>query len=315
MRLRLVALLGLSASLLGCSINPLPDDISRLSTYDIVHKIKCEARQGLIDFPYKFPPEHVVASYEGAAPPAAAPPPGRPHFPDPEFLRLTAIGFYFQFDVTEKNNAQSGKLDFLNPFGGGSFQLTLTGKAEKKRQNVRTFVVVEYLDDLMKSQGCDGENLRTNPIYPITGSIGANETVETFLRLERKLKEGGGNRDKSGLFSDELEFTTTFGAGAQPTLKLNAGAANFRLREVSLNANAERTDIHKVAMALATRESRPRAAARGAVILESTGRLRSVGPTIIQSPDPKDLVLQELYRLRSLDDDARVFNRGDIIVP
>ncbi len=30
--------------LIGCSIHPLPDDVSRKTTYDIVEKIRCEAK-------------------------------------------------------------------------------------------------------------------------------------------------------------------------------------------------------------------------------------------------------------------------------
>ena len=36
----------LAAGLAGCSMHPLPDDVSRVSTVDIVERIRCEAQEG-----------------------------------------------------------------------------------------------------------------------------------------------------------------------------------------------------------------------------------------------------------------------------
>lgn len=40
-----IFVVGLSLAISGCSIHPLPDRVTGLSTYEIVHKIRCEARE------------------------------------------------------------------------------------------------------------------------------------------------------------------------------------------------------------------------------------------------------------------------------
>ena len=40
---------GLAVAIGGCSIHPLPEDITGVSTYHIVRQIRCEARQAVID--------------------------------------------------------------------------------------------------------------------------------------------------------------------------------------------------------------------------------------------------------------------------
>ena len=45
-----LAVLALSSLLIGCSTHPIPDDISRKSTYDVVDKIRCEAKAAVEDF-------------------------------------------------------------------------------------------------------------------------------------------------------------------------------------------------------------------------------------------------------------------------
>jgi hypothetical protein len=40
--------LGLSLSLAACAIHPLPEDVAGLTTAQIVHRIRCEAREAVI---------------------------------------------------------------------------------------------------------------------------------------------------------------------------------------------------------------------------------------------------------------------------
>src|SRR5262245_14766396 len=59
----------------GCSMHPLPEDVSRKNTYDIVEKIRCEAAEGLRGVPRDHP-----------------------------LLRNTYIGYDFNFNIEENNN-------------------------------------------------------------------------------------------------------------------------------------------------------------------------------------------------------------------
>lgn len=300
MRLRFAVALASAGAVCGCAIHPLPEDFSRATTYDIVASIRCEVKHGLEDFP---------ASYPGR----------RADFPSNRFLSDTAIGFLFEFDMKESDKANEGKLEFSNPFSGGSFALNLSGKAEKERNTHRTFLVGETLLELQTSEQCNDDKAHPNFIYPIAGHVGADEVLSTYLRLTRDLSVKAHN-DK--LFSDELKFTTTLTSGITPTLELNGGSTKFKLRKFSVNGNLERTDEHKVTIALAHVEGSgqrsARLAGRNFVVYEPTGRfLRSTAPVIQPSDgnEAKDLVIQELYRLRALDEDKRVLESTTPAIP
>src|SRR5258708_5133630 len=87
-------LLVLSPLLIGCSIHPLPDDVSRKSTYDIVEKIRCEAKAAVDKYGRGFNDASIVYS--------------------------------FTFNINEVDDASAG-LTLLDPFKSGTF--TLTGNA------------------------------------------------------------------------------------------------------------------------------------------------------------------------------------------
>src|SRR5215813_12438385 len=69
--------------LLGCSIHPLPGDIPRVATIDIVERIRCEAKAGLISVLREDPRTQKL---------------------DARILEGTKIGYDFHFDITETNN-------------------------------------------------------------------------------------------------------------------------------------------------------------------------------------------------------------------
>src|SRR5262249_5382642 len=133
-----------------------------------------------------------------------------------------------------------------------------------ERQNVRTFQIIEDLAELKKAK-CSGEPPAANPAYPITGAIGMDEVVRTFVKLDKLTafrmgqfdkKEGFGAKKgkekefrESIIFSDDIEFTTTVTAGVNPELKLNPGS-RLRVTEASIFGSAYRRDQHLVVVAL-----------------------------------------------------------------
>src|SRR5262245_61678744 len=115
---------------LGCSMHPLPEDVSRKNTYDIVKKIRCEVAEGL----------HAYAATDLV-------------------VANTFIGYDFDFDITETNNLGTngtrGSLTLeqklLSP--SGTFKLDVRPFAESSRQTQRTFRIIERLKDLKKLNG------------------------------------------------------------------------------------------------------------------------------------------------------------------
>src|SRR5262245_43444589 len=155
----------LASSMAGCSIYPLPQDVSRRNTYDIVEKVRCEAQDGL-----RAGLREVLGS----------------DHPKHRFLTDTFIGYDFVFEITEDNNATKGQLEFDRPAftKGSSFSLDLSASATLQRKNKRDFRIIERLDQLNKAN-CTIEATRKNWLYPITGAVGLDEIVRTYIRLEK----------------------------------------------------------------------------------------------------------------------------------
>ena len=218
------AFAGLALALAGCSMHPLPEDVAPASTYDIVQRIRCEVAEGLRDFPRNQTFKKIVDN--------------------------TTIGYDFTFKITEKDSAAGGTLEFKRPpfiDDSKGFFLELTGGASKKRENTRLFRIIEGLAEVNET-GCAAVTKHANPLYPITGATGMGEVVRTYVRLEMLTDVAkAANKD---VFSDALQFTTKFSAGAVPNLELGTVAGTFKLTKASLTGSASREDVHNVTVAL-----------------------------------------------------------------
>src|SRR5215470_8480165 len=143
--------------LLGCSMHPLPEDVSRKNTYDIVKKIRCEAAEGL-----------------------------RAYAANDPIVVNTFIGYDFDFDITENNslgtNGARGIVSLeqklLSP--SASFKLDVKPYAEASRETHRTFRIIESLKVLKRLDEQQCSPTQANWAFPITGAIGINEVVETY---------------------------------------------------------------------------------------------------------------------------------------
>ncbi len=175
---------------------------------------------------------------------------------------LSKIGYEFRFDMSEDNKAGASELTFERAAShpGDGFKLVvvadLNGEqgSESSRKNTRIFSVIDDLKELHKARCGRVEATRPNLIYPITGSIGIAEVVRTYIELETmtELKTVGWEQEKEMIaFSDELEFTTKFNAGANAELKFETAVGSLRLTKASLSGSATRKDIHKVTVSLA----------------------------------------------------------------
>jgi hypothetical protein len=109
-------------------MHPLPEDVARKNTYDIVKKIRCEAAEGLGAYRHDDP---IVAN--------------------------TFIGYDFDFDITENNNSGTDgargiltlEQKLLSP--SGSFKLDVKPFAERSRETHRTFRIIDEPEDLEKT--------------------------------------------------------------------------------------------------------------------------------------------------------------------
>jgi hypothetical protein len=274
-----VAFVGLTLSLTACAIHPLPDDVTRESTYHIVQKIRCEAREALTKLAVRALRESHQPSTLDLAQQIED---GRlrvteifekPHLQtlvdrqvhnNFDIFALSAVALAFTFTITEGNN-NTANATFKMPFTNGLFQLTadaggkLDRVAERKLEANHTFLELYELTDpaVCAKIAAGGGNF----IYPITGKIGLEEVFETFYLMNRPynpalkspddeaFKNHRAGRDVKD-FSDELKFTTKFNMGATPSITLDPVPQKFRLTSASLTSSALREDLHKVVISV-----------------------------------------------------------------
>lgn len=232
----------LAMVLAGCSVHPLPEDVTRQPTLAIVTAIRCEAGLAILS-----------------------------NAPSPAFDK-GAIGFLFDFDIFEHNHAALD-LSFSQPFSNGRFDLGLSGgNSDLMREAHRRFTMVDTFLELKQAVRlgkCSPEALQSRFHYPIAGAIGLDEVIRTAIGIDQLgtfQKEDvppstvGG---QAAVFSDALTYTSEFDSPTiTPTLMLNEVPGVFRLTKASASVFATRKDAHKLTLALALPEP-PQATPKG----------------------------------------------------
>jgi hypothetical protein len=199
--------------LIGCSIHPLPDDVSRKTTYDIVDKIRCEAKAAVEQYGQGFQDASIV--------------------------------YQFTFNINEHNDASAG-FTLFNPFANGTFNLNANAGSNRVRDGSRNFELIDSFDDLRK-MNCTRDR-EVNWIYPLTGDVGMYDSVATFIRLQKADNPGG---TRIFTFADTLTYTTTFTGGATATLTLSPVPEQFRFTAANAGLSGSRMDEHKVVVTMA----------------------------------------------------------------
>lgn len=234
----------------GCSVHPIPDDVSRYSTFDIVRNIRCEAKEtvaarigrALKDYPALSDIDPNLIREPDNAKRIAEIAPGLAATFDN--YSNGSIAYNFEFVITE-NNTKGGSLSFLKPFlTSAGVSLNADGNISKTRVGERRFNMVETFYDLSKLE-C-GEYVRPdrNKMYPLTGSIGMEKIMTTFIDLS----ELGGGQEK---FIDTITFTTSVRGGVNASIELAPVTDKFKLTRASANFRNSRTDVHKLIVSLA----------------------------------------------------------------
>ena len=248
----------------GCSLHPIPDDLSTENTFRIVNNIRCEVKdqvqlrlQELLD---KSPDETVrrfpLASLNvfvreqgqagilrilASADPTIA-------YKVLKYGSIT-IGYSFSFDITE-TNTNSANAGFRLPFTHTTFDLTAKGAANFTRQNVRTFAVSDLFLDLI-ALDCSGyRKRRGNFAYPIVGSIGVRNVIDTYLDLGKSGVTATEVAGIAGPFKDVITFTTEISGDISPTVTIAPVPNKFRLISAGGTFGAGRTDIHMLTIVI-----------------------------------------------------------------
>lgn len=256
--LRSLMICGFTLAAAGCSIRPLPEDVTSANTYEIVRKIRCETRDAIRGFAIALiRKRHPDLADELQANPALFAELNRNRRRlDPEIRRLidrydgAMAGYEFTFDITEKNNI-SGGLDFLGTLTRGTTKLGLSASNERERQNTRNFRVYDTFENaavILPDRYCSEPAEGPNYLYPITGSLKRAEMIGTFLNLN----QSGNLTGENGVprLADTVNFVTRFTGSAKPSIEIAPLGRSFEFVGASFDATGVREDKHQVIIVL-----------------------------------------------------------------
>lgn len=276
---RLYAVLISATYLAGCAIHPLPEDVTGVKTIDIVRSIRCEARDALrgkiIAFLDQVGGDPAATKYGALlrGDPALWAKFNDRWFSPPVTAILrkfegSAIAYNFALDMTEVNNLDP-TVDLTNPtiVPFGAFTTPLTGGVDRSRENARTFTITDTWINLIQTLDevyCAPYAHIANYIYPITGRIGIDEMIDTFvdLSLFDNLAAPATASGKPPTMADDLVFTTLLSFGATPKLTFIPFSKGLSVADADLGIMLSRKDKHEVTVGLSLPPS-PAAVAAG----------------------------------------------------
>jgi hypothetical protein len=274
------AAIGVAASVSACAIHPLPEDVTGVSTFKIVQKIRCEAREGLKENLINWLTH--IKNDPAANELGVELQNGLPMylFYSPKVLgkltvrvrdkiikfRDASIGYDFTFDMIEMNNLDP-TLNLTRTLHNKTFTANPAGMFDRTRQNTREFTVTdtfmklsEIKDDKCGSIVAEGPNY----IYPITGQIGVKEMIRTFVGLTASADlhaEVSQTDAESDLvdqalkgpptLTDQLQFITLLKVSGTPELMIMPIGTALQISSESIGITFSRMDTHSVIIALA----------------------------------------------------------------
>jgi hypothetical protein len=261
------ATVAVGLSLVGCAIHPLPDDVTGVSTYDIVRQIRCEARQAIFDeaIGWLTGPKNpdLDAQRIGLEFQSGARPINTFNYTlfkggVRQIVQLfynTGIAYNFNLDMTETDNFDP-TVDFLKLFKKNQLMWNVTANADRMRENTRTFTVTDTFSGLLRNTPpnyCDGFIVQANYVYPIVGKIGIDRMINDFVNLTlfgalAGPASSGSTPKGPPTMVDQLKFTTKFNLATTPKVVFSPVR---NLVDASIVATATRQDIHTVTVGLA----------------------------------------------------------------
>jgi len=263
----------------GCSVHPLPEDVTGLSTYNIVRQIRCETRQAVIGSALRFLTDD--ANYKGKkvddnsrdiglklATAYKLNPSSISNF-DPKrltgfanivigLLWNTGIAYNFNLQMKEVNNIDP-EVDLLRMFHSSKQTLGLKGSFDRQRQNTRSFTITDSFGDLaqkVRADYCTGQIVEANIVYPIAGKVGMDDVVHDFLVLALfGSLSGDASKDVTvakgpPTMVDQLQFMTTLGGSATPLVTFTPIGPGTVVAPATLGLSASRIDTHSLTVGL-----------------------------------------------------------------
>lgn len=250
-----VSMVAVLTTLFGaCSIHPLPEDVTGVSTSVIVRKIRCEARDAVVKKALIYMKSKGFYLDKRQLETLDI----KKTDPYLQLFAKTGIVFSFSLQGTE-NNGLTLTGDIINPLRHGVETLNGSLGGSLQRDNIRAFTVTDNFLELaqqIKDDYCNFASTQSNYAYPIVGRIGIDEMVDTFVDMT--LFNGLGAKTdvatavKRGppTMADTITFTTTVSGGLTPKVVFTPVGKALQLLDATLAATANRTDKHSVVVGL-----------------------------------------------------------------
>lgn len=279
--LRAFAVLSALIPLLGCALYPVPEDVTGVTTHDIVRQIRCETRESIRDVIL----EQLGRNAETTPPNPVAFRLLKEYGADREkmddfspnlfseyplildvYKTIYSVGIAYNFDL--KMNEENDIGTTIDVLGGWApkFNLEFNADLNRGRTNERSFTITDTFEGLITrlghpSQGiryCDNHIVEENYIYPIAGHIGVITLVKTYLNLTifdglsaPKDKASPGSPGGPPSIADQLTFTTTIDAGLTPKVTFSPVGHTLEMSDAGFSGKVSRVDTHTVTVGLA----------------------------------------------------------------
>jgi hypothetical protein len=261
-------IVSLSCALLiaGCAVRPLPEQVTGISTFNIVKQIRCETREAVFDTFIKAladNPKVFGEAAQGIAEGFRGHPELMAQFKPTlftgnardlvNFFWNTGIAYNFTLDMTETNNLDT-QIDIIRTLTGSTPSLGVSTGFDRTRENTRTFTITDDFKGLLTlkpSTYCD-EHIASgeNQIYPMAGRIGIEPFIHEFVRIALFTNLDAGKDGGAPTMVDTLQFQTTLSGTAVPKIVFSPVGRGFQLADASLTAVVSRKDVHTLTMGL-----------------------------------------------------------------
>ena len=262
MPLLFVFLLGALVS--GCSVYPLPEDVTGYESRHLLRVVRCQARDALrhkykkIWLEFKDRPiyegktgrelgewldedtrRYKTLRWDKFSPYAA---------PTFKALAYTSINYDFTIDSSE-NNAAGIDLALLRGVAGGTSTIGITAKNDRTRQVKRVFRNYDDFTSLLiglRSDYCNGVPETINALYPAAGLTRINTLIEDFIEQNQDDNLGSKERAEDAEMSDTITFSTKFVGNFDPGITKPAALGGYVPSSLKLTADNYRLDIHTI---------------------------------------------------------------------
>jgi len=278
----------------GCSIRPVTQDVAgpAFDSYGIVWHVRCEMRDAIITYVLRSIARHegeAVAEQIRNTKDGLLKLYAKRKTLSPVMQQLIAkygastITYDFTFDITENNNL-SANVGLGQTLTRGTFNLALSGEADRQRENTRTFRISDnFLGLVLKGDDfCSEQDTRTaHYIYPITGSLNLAEMVGNFLDLNQSGNLTAKTDDGQPSTSDNIQFVTQLTGTINPTLVITPLTSTLDLAGAGLNGTSTRQDKHSVIIVLTLPAEKPTGpvASHATIAAEHVVRQREIQTT------------------------------------